>query len=230
MLKKLVLFDIDGTLLRVSNSNRRILRDALMAVYGTEGNVGTHNFAGKMDSAIIHEVLSHAGLHNDDITEKLATVKQTYIALIKQQLRREDIVLMKGVTELLRELSARDDILLGLLTGNFEGSGRHKLELPSLNSFFPFGAFADDAASRNDLPAVAVERAQALTGKTFLSDDVVIVGDTEHDITCAQTNHAKSVAVATGTYPAEKLDACRPDALFHDFSDTERVVHTITEL
>ncbi|WP_287373858.1 HAD hydrolase-like protein [Prosthecochloris sp.] len=230
MLKKLVLFDIDGTLLLTNSNNRRILIDALMAVYGTEGSARSHNFAGKMDSVIIYEVLKNAGLDDSHIAEKFTIVKNTYIDLVKKQLLPEDIELMTGIPELLQALSERSDIALGLLTGNFEGSGRHKLALPAINHFFPFGAFADDGYHRNDLPVVAVERAYSLTGKRFKGEEVVIIGDTEHDITCARTIQAKCIAVATGTYSAERLRAHSPAALFDDLSDTDKVVSRILTL
>ncbi len=227
MLKKLVLFDIDGTLLRVGNINRQSLIDALMAVYGTEGSARSHNFSGKMDSVIIYEVLRHAGLEKQRIEERFDEVKQTYIELFRKQSRPEDIELLKGVPPLLEELSRQNGILLGLLTGNFEGSGRHKLKLPAIDHYFPFGAFADDAYDRNDLPAIAVEKAFALTGKRFHPDEVVIIGDTEHDIRCARTIRARSVAVATGNYSARQLNAHRPDVLFEDFGNTKEVIDRI---
>ena len=230
MLKKLVLFDIDGTLLLTNSTNRRILIDALMEVYGTEGSARNHSFAGKMDSVIIYEVLKEAGLKDEHIAKKFTIVKNIYIERVKKQLHQEDVELMKGIPELLHALSERKDIALGLLTGNFEGSGRHKLALPALNHFFPFGAFADDAYHRNELPAIAVERAYNLTGKKFKGDEVVIIGDTEHDIKCARTIQAKCIAVATGTYSAEKLNAHCPAALFNDFSETERVVSSIVTI
>lgn len=230
MLKKLVLFDIDGTLLLTSNINRQTLIDALVAVYGTEGSARSHSFAGKMDSVIIYEVLKQAGLNDDHITEKFTTVKQTYIDLLRTQLGPEDVMLMKGIPELLLALSEKKDVVLGLLTGNFEGSGRNKLELPALNHFFPFGAFADDAYHRNELPAIAIQRAYAMTGKKFKAEEVVIIGDTEHDINCARAIQARCIAVATGTYSVEQLSAHCPDALFGDFSDTEQVIDCIENI
>lgn len=230
MRKRLVLFDIDGTLLRVNNINRQALIDALTTVYGTEGSARSHNFAGKMDSVIIYEVLKHAGLNDGHIAEKFNTVKNTYIDLLQKLLRPEDVLLMKGIRELLKELSERKDIVLGLLTGNFEGSGRNKLAMPQLNHFFPFGAFADDAHYRKDLPAIAVNRAQHYTGKAFSSEEVVIIGDTEHDINCSRSFRAKSIAVATGNYSVEQLSSHQPDALFENFSDTERAVQCIVNV
>ncbi len=227
MLNKLVLFDIDGTLLKVGNINRQSLIDALIAVYDTEGSARHHNFAGKMDSVIIYEILQNAGLTDKQIAAGFEQVKQTYIELFRQQAKARDVTLMTGIRELLLTLSDRDDILLGLLTGNFEGSGRHKLHLPSINHYFSFGAFADDAWHRNDLPAIAVERARKLTGKTFTSEQVVIIGDTEHDIRCSRAIGAKCIAVATGNYPAESLLKHKPDALFEHLGDTGEVIRCI---
>ncbi|MEC9485920.1 MAG: HAD hydrolase-like protein [Prosthecochloris sp.] len=228
MRKKLVLFDIDGTLLKVGKVNRQTLIDALVEVYGTEGSAARHNFAGKMDRVIIYEVLQNAGISDHDIALNFDTVKHTYIDLFRKRSRTEDVELLAGVRDLLQALSEREDILLGLLTGNFEGSGRHKLHLPSINHFFPFGAFADDARHRNDLPAIAVSRAEQLTGTTFAAEDTIIIGDTEHDIRCARAINARSVAVATGTYSRASLEKHKPDILFENFSDTGRVISRIT--
>ncbi len=227
MLKKLVLFDIDGTLLTVSKINRQVLVDALTEIYGTPGSAETHNFCGKLDSVIIYEVLRSAGLGEGEISEKFDRVKACYIELFRQRARASDVRLMEGIGELLHELSGRSEALIGLLTGNFEASGRHKLLLPEINHYFPLGAFADDAASRNELPAVAVEKARQLTGKTFTDHDVIIIGDTEHDIACARVLNAKSIAVATGNFSAEELKKHHPHVLYENLGNTDVVVNEI---
>ena len=227
MASKLVLFDIDGTLLTVGSINRRILMDALREVYGTEGSAGTHNFAGKMDNIIIYEVLQSTGLGNDKIAVKFELAKQTYIEMFRQQSRASDVTLMEGVRELLDALSRHSEFMLGLLTGNFEASGRHKLLLPDINHYFPFGAFADDGLHRNELPAVAVEKAYRLTGQTFSNHDIIIIGDTEHDIRCAKVLNARSIAVATGTYSMDELKKHNPDTLMENLSRTDVVISEI---
>ncbi|NMW20079.1 MAG: HAD hydrolase-like protein [Chlorobiaceae bacterium] len=227
MLKKLVLFDIDGTLLTVNSINRRILADALKEVYGTEGSTSTHNFAGKMDSVIIYEVLQSVGVSDSVIAEKFDKAKQTYIEMFRLHARLSDIILMDGIRNLLDELSAHSEVMLGLLTGNFEASGRQKLLLPEINHYFPFGAFADDAGSRNELPPVAVEKAYQLTGRRFSENDIIIIGDTEHDIACARVLNAKSIAVATGTYSAEELKKHNPHVLYENLTETPIVMSEI---
>ena len=229
MLKKLVLFDIDGTLLSVNSINRRILMEALREVYGTEGSAGTHNFAGKMDSVIIYEVLQNTGLSDGSIAEKFDKAKETYIEMFRMQAKPSDIILMQGIRELLDKLSASSAVMLGLLTGNFEGSGRHKLLLPDINHYFSFGAFADDAASRNELPQVAVDKAYQLTGKKFSDQNIIIIGDTEHDIACARVLNAKSIAVATGTYSSAELKKHNPHILYENLTATDIVISEILQ-
>jgi phosphoglycolate phosphatase len=229
MPKKLVLFDIDGTLLTMSTINRSVLVDALKKVYGTAGSAGTHNFAGKMDSNIIYEVLQSAGLGESDIAEKFERAKETYIEMFRSQAKPSDVLLMEGIRELLQALSRHSEVMLGLLTGNFEASGRHKLLLPEINHYFPFGAFADDAPSRNELPAVAVEKARQLTGTTFFNHDIIIIGDTEHDIACARVLNAKSIAVATGTYSREELKKHHPHVLYENLGHTDIVIGEILQ-
>ncbi|MCS7012399.1 MAG: HAD family hydrolase [Chloroherpetonaceae bacterium] len=227
MKPKLVLFDIDGTLLKVEGISRNALIESLRRVYGTEGAARTHDFAGKLDSVIITEVMKDAGLSDEEIAKGFEEVKRTYIQLFKERARLEHIRLMTGVLELLQALAAQAHITLGLLTGNFEESGRYKITLPGLNHYFPFGAFADDAKTRDELPPIAVERAYAHTGIRFSGKDVVIIGDTPHDINCAKVLNSKAIAVATGFYTAEQLQTYQPDYVFENFADTSAVIEAI---
>jgi phosphoglycolate phosphatase len=204
-----------------------VLVDALREVYGTAGSAATCNFAGKMDSRIIYETMRSAGLADEAITDKFELAKTTYIELFRTHAKLADVTLIEGVRELLDALSTHSELFLGLLTGNFEASGRHKLLLPDLNHYFPFGAFADDGCYRNDLPPIAVEKAYQLTGVQFSAQDIIIIGDTEHDIACARTVNAKSIAVATGTYPTEELRKHQPHVLLENLSQTDAVLREI---
>lgn len=227
MTRKLVLFDIDGTLLNVGPVNRRVIQDALMEVYGTEGTSATHSFAGRMDNVIIREVLADTELTPEEIEEKFGLAKAAYIRLFRERATAADVTLTLGVVTLLERLASHPDVVVGLLTGNFEASGRHKLRLPGIDHFFPFGAFADDAQHRNDLPAVAVEKAWRITGERFSGRDVVVIGDTEHDINCARAHGALALAVATGTYSLDRLRQHRPDALLENLNQPDRVIGEI---
>ncbi len=227
MRHKLVLFDIDGTLLKVEGVSRNALIDSLKSVYGTAGSADTHDFAGKLDSVIISEVMRAAGFNDEQIARGFQEVKQTYIQLFKARVTAAHIKVMVGVVELLERLAQCKYVTLGLLTGNFEESGRYKVTLPNLNHYFAFGAFADDAQTRNELPPIAVERAYAHTGRRFEGKDVVIIGDTPHDIACAKVLDSKSIAVATGFYTEAQLHAYSPDYVFSNLADTDAVLETI---
>jgi phosphoglycolate phosphatase-like HAD superfamily hydrolase len=227
MTKKLVLFDIDGTLLRVRGISRQSLIDTLREVFGTEGSAQTHNFAGKLDSVIISEVMREAGLGEDDIARGFADAKRIYIRNFKEQAQKEHIEVMVGIYQLVQKLADEPNAILALLTGNFEESGRHKLILPELNHYFDFGAFADDAPTRNQLPPVAIERAFQKTGIRFTGKDVVIVGYTEHDVNCAKVLNSKCVAVATGHYTVSHLEAFNPDYAFSNFADSDAAFEAI---
>ncbi len=227
MPKKLVLFDIDGTLVRVRGISRQSLIDALREVFGTEGSAATHNFAGKLDSVIIKEVMRTTGLNDRDIQKGFEEAKRRYIQNFKEHARREHIEVMAGIYELVEKLAREESVVLALLTGNFEESGRHKLALPELNDYFAFGAFADDADTRNALPAVAVQRAFEQTGIRFTGKDVVIIGDTEHDVNCAKVLNSKCIAVATGHYTVSQLQAFNPDYTFENFANVETAFEAI---
>lgn len=225
--EKLVLFDIDGTLLNMGPINRHVLIEALEAVYGTAGDAATCSFAGRMDNAIIHDILRETGLHEQEIAERFEQAKATYILYLQQQSTPHDVTLLTGIRELLEQLSADSRLFLGLLTGNFEESGWFKLRLPGIEHYFRFGAFAEDGSIRNDLPPVAIEKASRLCGKLFHPSDVVIIGDTGHDIRCAQAIHARSIAIATGTVSRQELQQYQPDVLLDDLARIDLVIDRI---
>ncbi|MCE1274525.1 MAG: HAD hydrolase-like protein, partial [Chlorobiales bacterium] len=167
------------------------------------------------------------GLDRREIAERFDRARDTYITLFRERTCPSDITLLEGVRQLLDELSELPGICLGLLTGNFEKSGRHKLKLPGIDHYFPFGAFADDALQRTELPPIALERARRMTGTNFSPSETVIIGDTEHDIRCARVLDARSIAVATGNFSSEVLAGHRPDALFENFAATGEVIAEI---
>jgi phosphoglycolate phosphatase-like HAD superfamily hydrolase len=219
---KLVLFDIDGTLLTASGAGRRALDQALRDVYGTAGPIDAYDFRGGTDPQIIRDLLRQAGLGEEAIAADEGAVYLRYQALLEAEIGDgREVTVYPGVRELVETLAAREDVVVGLLTGNIEAGARIKLRPTGLWPRFRLGAFGSDDADRTRLPLVAANRAERLVGRVFRGPDTVIIGDTPRDIGCARAFGAKAIAVATGWHSIEDLTAHRPDHVFADFSDRE---------
>ena len=129
--------------------------------------------------------------------------------------------MLPGVAGLLRRLDATGACCSGCSPGNIEEGARIKLAPTGLRPYFRTGAFGSDDGDRRRLPSLAARRAQALTGHAFRAEDVLVIGDTPHDIDCARAFGAVAVAVATGLYPPRSWRPGRPDLLFDSFADAE---------
>jgi len=213
---KLVLFDIDGTLVDSGKQPRRAFAEAMLEVYGETGDIYHHDFSGKTDPRIMLDLLSEVGFARDDVVRWLPSARDAYLDRLDEYLDRDHMRLLPGLPALLDALVARADIALGLLTGNFERGAKIKLSRFGIDRYFPFGSYGDDQFDRNDLPPVALARAHALLGRRFDAADVVIVGDSLRDVECAQAHGLKCLAVSTGWTAAEELAAARPDWLIDD--------------
>ncbi len=220
---KLLLFDIDGTLVLGRRSNRRWFADAMVEVYGTCGDIDGLSFSGKIDPQIVTELLSEEGLGRDEIEEGIPRVREAYVTRLQRHLRPEDLTLLPHVLDLLERLHRREEVTLGLLTGNWERGARTKLACYELNRFFPFGAFSDGQRSRGDLPPVALDRAWESTGRRFTAAETVIIGDSLLDVECAQQHGMRSLAVATGYTSFEDLAAARPDWVLPDLGQAHQI-------
>jgi len=223
---RLVLFDVDGTLISAGRAARESILAALSAVLGWEGSADGTDFSGKTDPQILRELVA-GSVGSARFEATLSAVLDRYVEELAVRLRPEAVVSKPGVPALLERLAVDPRVTLGLLTGNIERGARMKLEPPGFNRYFPFGAFGDDSADRYCLPPVAIARARESTGREFSGRSVVIVGDSIHDVACGRSLGARAIAVATGPTPAEKLAAERPEALFSDFSDVERAAEAI---
>jgi len=230
---RLVLFDIDGTLISAGRIARDSILRALESAYPWKAGEhhqdrGRYDFSGKTDPQIVRDlVLEQVGA--DRCENDLPRALEIYLEELERQLRPDpaSVVPKPGIPELLARLAAEPHVTLALLTGNLERGARLKLEPPDFNRYFPFGAFGSDSADRYQLPRVAVERARQHTGRSFAGKSVVIVGDSVHDVACGRSLGVRSVAVATGITSPERLEAERPDALMADFADTERALEAI---
>lgn len=223
-MERLILFDIDGTLVSCGRQVGEIFVGAMRETFGHEHFQSIPqglSFAGKTDPMIITEWLALIELEFDDAPERLRAMHDLYIENLACQLDASRIRVLPGVLDLLERLEQRDDVCLGLLTGNWHAGAMTKLASVGLDRFFAFGAFGGDAVDRRGLVSVALERA-AHHSRTFAVDEVLIVGDTELDIDCAQASGVPCLAVATGFVDAERLRSAGADWVFDDLVQASR--------
>ncbi len=231
MRMKVVLFDIDGTILSTAGAGRRAVHQALEEIFGSAVPEG-HEFDGKTDPQIVRELLALGGTPAQQIDDRLSHVLARYVELLRVELGGDDHSdrVYPGVRALLDRLDARDDVLLGLLTGNLHDGAVAKLTAVSIApQRFRVGAFGSDHADRPELPAIARARAEQLLGHAVRGDDIVIIGDTPADMACGRSVGARAIGVATGRYSADALRACNAAAVFDDLSDTDAVMRVILE-
>lgn len=226
---KIVLFDIDGTLLHTHGSGRRAMERAMQESFGYSGIDGYH-YDGKTDPQIVHEQMEAAGVHPSTIDSKMERLFEMYLKYLEQELvfHRHESVLCEGVVPLLNTLREREDVTLGLLTGNIRDGAKQKLEALGLNfEQFVVGAFGSDHRHRPELPAVARRRAEEYLGSSIAGEQLVIIGDTPADIHCGRSLGVRAIAVATGRYSSEVLASHSPALVLDSLADTARVVSEI---
>lgn len=206
-IRHLVLFDIDGTLLSCGPQVRPIFAGALSAVYGTAGPIDGYDFSGRTDPGIVRDLMSAAGLAEPAICERLPAMRELYLDGLAQSLDVAQMRLLPHVAELLAELEAEPDVVLGLLTGNWARGAAIKLGRFGLERYFAFGGFGDDGFQRHELVPAALARAEEATGVSFGPERTLIVGDSLQDVGCARHHGVATLAVATGWTPAADLAA-----------------------
>lgn len=228
-MKKLVLFDIDGTILRSNGSARGCMEQALITVFGTAGDPA-YRYDGKTDKQIAREQMRGAGFDDATIDARMNTLLDHYLHHLGTALDAapDTVWLCRGVETLLDAVDASHDAVMGLLTGNVHAGAERKLRAVGLGmERFRVNAFGSDHEHRPELPGVAVRRAHELLGVVFPGDDVVIIGDTPSDIHCGRPIGARTIGVASGSYSTEELQQHDPFAVFADLTDTERVLDAI---
>lgn len=224
MQSKLLLFDIDGTLIHTGGAGKIAMERAFEQVYNRPKALEGMSLMGRMDSSILREALERQGLAwKDNEVERFKTI---YYQFLTEELKkpRPGKGLCPGIRELLLKLKERDHIVLGLLTGNWRKGGETKLRYFGIEKFFELGVFAEDGLQREDLLPIALARYVALRKEDISKDRVYVIGDTLFDIQCAKFHGVRTVAVATGIHTPEELQEENPDYLFQDFSDTESIL------
>ncbi|HEU5185332.1 MAG TPA: HAD family hydrolase [Gemmatimonadaceae bacterium] len=226
---RLVLFDIDGTILRSNGAGRRAMMAALHEVFGAMGPED-HRYDGKTDPQIVREVMRLEGHHDEHIDERMDALMALYLTRLERELASGGTFVYPGVRELLAALEARSDTVLGLLTGNLAEGAQAKLRAAGIDpGRFRVGAFGSDHEHRPELPAVARRRAQSELGIDLQGHHLVIIGDTPADIECGRSLGVRAIGVATGSYTVEELLEHNPHAVFETLEDTERVVSAIVD-
>lgn len=226
MTVRLILFDIDGTLVR-GGPAKKAFQIALEAAFGTAGAIDRHDFSGKTDPQIARELLVDAGLAPARVEEGFAPLWERYLQELEARLRDSPMQVIPGVAKLLEALEASGKAALGLVTGNIASGARLKLGSVGLSERFRVGGFGSDHEVRNHLPGIAITRAREAWGLEFDRTDVWIVGDTPLDVACGRHEGVRTLAVATGRHRADELRACGPDALAEDLTDLEPALRTL---
>lgn len=217
----LILFDIDGTLCLTGRAGWRAMNRACQEIVQAEDAMTSVEFAGRTDWSILADIMGKYGRTLDSAL--LADVRDRYVRHLADEIQHpgtgvKDV--MPGINPLLEELQRREDVALALLTGNFVEGARIKLEYFDLWKYFPCGAFGGDAASRNDLVPIALNRAREHGLVNGEPSKVLVVGDTPNDVECALVAGATPVGVATGGYSTDDLRAAGAEVVFDDLADT----------
>ncbi|MDE0830415.1 MAG: HAD family hydrolase [Vicinamibacterales bacterium] len=227
MFSKILLFDIDGTLLLSGRAGYRALTSAFEELFGVAGGFDHVPVAGMTDRLILTDALKQAEVTAD--AAQRARFHRRYCELFADEIHfpgpRKG--LMPGVLALLERLSHCDQVRCGLVTGNFAEPAQIKLEHFNLWRFFTFGAYGDDAPVRDDLVPIAVERAGRDGMTVGVPTDVVVIGDTPLDVQCATVAGARSIAVATGSYDEAALRQTNADTVLADLSETDAVMELL---
>ena len=225
---RLVLFDLDGTLLWTDGAGRRAIHRAMVEVLGTAGPIEGFRFDGRTDGEIVMRLAEGAGL--EPTAAVVDGVLARYVSILEDELAipTQRTTLYPGVLELLAALDGRADCVVGLLTGNVRPGARLKLASGGIDiARFRIGAFGSDSAHRPDLPAVAQRRAREELGLDLRGHDIVIIGDTPADVTCGQGIGARAIGVATGSFAVGALMDAGAYAAFETLGKTDEVMEAV---
>jgi phosphoglycolate phosphatase len=211
------LFDIDGTLIHTRGAGMAAMRQGLTTAFGVEKPTEDVVVHGRTDRGITRDLFRFHGI--DDVPEHWTRLRRAYLDLLPESLEKRPGVVLPGVVSLLEQLSKRDDILVGLLTGNTREGAHIKLAHFGIDRFFTFGGFGDDHFERDDVAREALAQARQYYAGELDMARVWVIGDTPTDVSCGRAIQARTIAVTTGNHTREELAAARPDHLATDLSD-----------
>jgi phosphoglycolate phosphatase len=229
---RLVLLDIDGTLLRSQGVGKRTMKEALIAVYGTAGSIDTCAVGGRSYRQIVDDALSGTEISQDQISRKWDNYNEEVARIMKKVVQEEPawIYPLPGGIALVDALAHNPLAILGIITGNSNDASWIKLEHAGYKvDQFKVNVFGDDAITRSGLVTLARQRAEVLTGRSFPGHSTIIVGDTVNDVECARQTNARSIIVLTGYDTEDELKASMPDRIFNDLQDIESIQKAILD-
>ncbi len=224
---KLVIFDLDQTLVELTDVHDRVTRRTLKKVLGIDAGMSDVDYAGRTMTDSWHELARRRGISDEAYWAKVPEILSSFEADLPGAIPPDPAkYVLPGARELLEELSHTDNLVI-LYTGDSPGVARAILRAAGLEKYFALCFFGTEVAQRADMVRAAIKKAEESTGRQFQGKDVVIIGDSIRDVACGQVFGARTIAVATGFYSKEDLLATGPDHLVDSLRDYRAVLKLI---
>lgn len=225
MVKNIILFDIDGTLLSSAGAGKTALEKGMASKFGIGHIVDGLSLSGRTDKGILHDLLRLHGIPYSQ--ESYQKMLQAYLEFLPECLNTGQGKILPGISDILAALKKREDCAVGLLTGNLRKGAKIKLGHFGIDQHFEFGGFGDHHLGRDDVAREALQEIQTKFGKDYPTHKIWVLGDTPLDIQCARAIGAKVLAVATGWHRSDELESYKPDLLFQDLTSTSQVLESL---
>ncbi len=230
MKQKLILFDIDGTLLKgKSKIHFNSFIKAFKKIFKIDVNPNEINHDGMTDKRIILELSKRYGVPKDKTLTRLEEIYKTMIDFYKKNVDVDNEIKPNDNVEKLLTLLKKKGYILGLLTGNLKKIAKTKIGKFDLNKYFDLGSFGEISENRSKLLEDAIKQAESKFKINLKKEDIFVIGDTKFDVECGKEIGVKIIAIATGKYSLEELKKYNPDYIFKDFSDIDKIIKIIDE-
>lgn len=219
--KKLILWDLDGTLMHCGADGTKALNETFRRLYGLDDAFTKAGIGHAMDAVILDRIMESNKLDKSRLEE----IKKQYITILDSILRDNPKKrVLPGIRELLTHIGTSEASFNALLTSNLRSGAVTKLKSVGLEQFFPVGGFGDDFGEKWDAAGTGIREAETYYGVKFEKEYIYIIGDSIYDIECAKKIGATSIGVATGFAEYDLLKSREPDFLYEDLSDWENLI------